>query len=175
MQRSKPKVDYKTLHSTGQRVVKSQLSEDLSQEQYSFPTVTPNQSKSLSSIGISITGHRSTISITPTASSASIENTKLVLTSASDTASPSTTQTSQNFKTKDSTVTQLSTMFNNCSIKESNIVEENKSEGIKQLPAQIATISDDIDDHIDGNPIEDIWSSFEDLDVVIMKTENLRT
>ena len=129
----------------------------------------------MSSIGISITGHRSTISITPTASSTSIENTKLVLTSASDTASPSTTQTSQNFKTKDSTVTQLSTMFNNCSIKESNIVEENKSEGIKQLPAQIAAISDDIDDHIDGNPIEDIWSSFEDLDVVTMKTENLRT
>ena len=66
-------------------------------------------------------------------------------------------------------------MFNNCSIKESNIVEENKSEGIKQLPTQIAAISDDIDDHIDDNPIEDIWSSFEDLDVVTMKTENLRT
>ena len=66
-------------------------------------------------------------------------------------------------------------MFNNCSIKESNIAEENKFEGIHQLAAQIATISDDIDDHIDENPIEDICSSIEDLDVFIVKTENLRT
>ena len=66
-------------------------------------------------------------------------------------------------------------MFNNCSIKESNIAEENKFEGIQQLAAQIATISDDIDDHIDENPIEDICSSIEDLDVFIVKTENLRT
>ena len=66
-------------------------------------------------------------------------------------------------------------MFNNCSIKESNIAEENKFEGIQQLAAQIATISDDIDDHIDENPIEDICSSIEDLDVIIVKTEKLRT
>ena len=66
-------------------------------------------------------------------------------------------------------------MFNNCSIKESNIAEENKFEGIHQLAAQIATISDDIDDHIDENPIEDICSSIEDLDVIIVKTQNLRT
>ena len=66
-------------------------------------------------------------------------------------------------------------MFNNCSIKETNIVEENKFEGIQQVAAQIATISDDIDDHIDENPIEEICNSIEDLDVIIMKTENLRT
>ena len=66
-------------------------------------------------------------------------------------------------------------MFNNCSIKESNITEVNKFEGIQQLAAQIALISDGIDDHIDENPIEDICSSIEDLDVIIMKTENLRT
>ena len=66
-------------------------------------------------------------------------------------------------------------MFNNCPIKESNIAEEKNFDGIQQLAAQIATISDDIDDHIDENPIEDICSSIEDLDVIIMKTENLRT
>ena len=66
-------------------------------------------------------------------------------------------------------------MFNNCSIKESNIAEENKFEGIHQLAAQIATISDDIDDHIDENPIEDICNSIEDLDVIIVKIESLRT
>ena len=48
------------------------------------------------------------------------------------------------------------------------MAEENKFEGIQQLAAQIATISDD-------NPIEDICGSIEDLDVIIMKTENLRT
>ena len=129
----------------------------------------------MSSIGISTTEHLPTISITPTASSTSLQNTKLISTSASDTASPSTLQSSQNFKIKDSSLTQLSTMFNNCSIKESNIAEENKFEGIHQLAAQIATISDDIDDHIDENPIEDIWSSIGDLHVIIVKTENLRT
>ena len=66
-------------------------------------------------------------------------------------------------------------MFNNCSIKESNIAEENKFEGVQQLAVQIVTISDDIDDHIDGNPIEDVCSSIEDLDVIIKETGNLRT
>ena len=66
-------------------------------------------------------------------------------------------------------------MCNNCSIRESNIAEENKFEGIQQLAAQIATISDDIDVHIDENPIEDICSSIEDLDVIVVKVENLRT
>ena len=128
----------------------------------------------MSSIGISNTEHLSTISIIPTASPTSLQNTKLILTSTSDTASPSTLQSFQNVKIEDSTLTQLSTMFNNCSIKESNIAEENKFEGIQQLAAQIATISDDIDDHIDENPIEDICSSIENLDVIIVKTENLR-
>ena len=66
-------------------------------------------------------------------------------------------------------------MFNNCSIKESNIAEEKNFDDIQQLATQIATISDDIDDHIDENPIEDICSSIEDLNVIIIKTENLRT
>ena len=68
-------------------------------------------------------------------------------------------------------------MFNKSSIKESNIVEENKFECIQQLAAQIATISHGIDDHIDENPIEDICNSwtFEDLDVIIVKIESLRT
>ena len=66
-------------------------------------------------------------------------------------------------------------MSKKCSIKESNIAEENKFDGIQQLAAQIATILDDTDDHIDENPIEDVCSSIEDLDVIIMKTENLRT
>ena len=177
MKRSKHRVDYKTLHLTEQRVIKSQLSEEISQEQYSFPKLTSNQSKSLSSIGISNTEHLSTTSITPTASSTSLQNTKLILTSASDITSLSTLKSSQNVIIEDSTLTQLSTMFNNCSIKESNIAEENKFEGIHQLAAQIATISDDVDDHIDENPrhIEDICSSIEDLDVIIVKTENLRT
>ena len=83
MRGSKTRVDYKTLLSTGQRVTKSQSSEEISQEQYSFLELTSNQSKSLSSIDISITEHLSTISITPTASSTSFQNTKLVLTSAS--------------------------------------------------------------------------------------------
>ena len=129
----------------------------------------------MSSIGISNTEHLSTISITPTASSTSLQNTKLIFTSAPDTALPSTLQSSENVKIEDSTLTQLSTMWNNCSIKESNTAEENKFEVIQQLAAQIATISDDIDDHIDENPIEDICSSIEDLNVIIMKTENLRT
>ena len=60
-------------------------------------------------------------------------------------------------------------------MKEPNITEENTFEGIQQLAAQIATISDDLDDHIDENLIEDICSSIEDLDVIIMKTENLKT
>ena len=128
----------------------------------------------MSSIGISNTEHLSTISIIPTASPTSLQNTKLILTSTSDTASPSTLQSFQNVKIEDSTLTQLSTMFNNCSIKESNIAEENKFEGIQQLAAQIATISDDINDHIDENPIKDICSSIEDLDVIIVKTENIR-
>ena len=88
----------------------------------------------------------------------------------------STLQTFQNLKIEESTVTQLSTMFNNYSIKESNIAEENTFKGIQQLAAQITTISDDYtDDHIGENPIEDVCSSIEDLDVIIMKTENLRT
>ena len=98
MRRSKPRVDYKILHLTGQRVIKSQSSEDISQEQYSFPKLTSNQSKSLSSIGISTTEHLPTILITPTASSTSLQNTKLISTSASDTTSPSTMQSSQNVK-----------------------------------------------------------------------------
>ena len=65
-------------------------------------------------------------------------------------------------------------MFNNCSIKESNIAQEIKFEFIQQLAAQIAAISDDIDNHIDENSIEDNCSSIEDLDVIIVKTENLR-
>ena len=174
MRRSKPRVDYKTLHLIGQRVIKSQSSESISQKQYSFLKLTSNQSKSLSSIGISNTEHLSTISITPTASSTSLQNTKLIFTSAPDTALPSTLQSSENVKIEDSTLNQLSTMWNNCSIKESNTAEENKFEGIQQLAAQIATISDDIDDHIDENPTEDICSSTEDLDVIIVKTENLR-
>ena len=71
MRRSKPRVDYRSLHLTGQRVIKSQSSEDISQEQYSFLKLTSKQSKSLSSIGISITEHLSTISVTPTTSSTS--------------------------------------------------------------------------------------------------------
>ena len=175
MQRSKPRVDYKTLHSTGQRVIKSQSSEDISQEEYSFPKPTSNQSKSLSSIGISITEHLSRASIISTASSTSLQNTKLVLTSASDTASPSTLQSSQKVKIEYSNVTQLSTMVNNCSIKESNVAEENKFEGIQQLAEQIATISDDIDDYIHENLIDNICSSIEDSNVIIMNTENVRT
>ena len=66
-------------------------------------------------------------------------------------------------------------MFNDCSIKELNIAEENKFEGIQQLAAQTAAISDNINDHIDENPIEDICSSIEDLYIIIMKTENLRS
>ena len=66
-------------------------------------------------------------------------------------------------------------MFNDCSIKELNIAEENKFEGIQQLAAQTAAISDNINDHIDENPIEDICSSIEDLNVIIMKTYYLRT
>ena len=170
MKRSKHRVDYKTRHLTEQRVIKSQLSEDISQEQYSFPKLTSNQSKSLSSIGISNTEHLSTTLITPTASSTSLQNTKLILTSASDITSLSTLKSSQNVKIEDSTLTQLSTMFNNCSFKESNIAEENKFESVQQLAAQIATISDYIDD-----PIEDICSSIEDFDVIIVKTQKLRT
>ena len=68
-------------------------------------------------------------------------------------------ESSRNVKIEDSTLTQLSTMFNNFSIKESNIAEENKFEGIQQLAAQIATISDENDDHIENKPIEDICSS----------------
>ena len=159
MRRSKPRLDYKTLHLTGQRVIKSHSSEDISQEHYSFPKLTSNQSKSLPSIGISNTEHLSTISVTPTETSTSLQNTKLIVTSASDTTLPSTLESSRNVKTEDSTLTQLSIMFNNFSIKESNIAEENKFEGIQQqLAAQIATISDDNDDHIDKKPIEDIRS-----------------
>ena len=135
LRRSKHRVQYKTLHLTGKRVTKSQSSEDISQEQYSFSKLTSNQSKYLSSIGISNTKHLSTISITPTASSTSLQNTKLILRSASDTGSPSTLESSQNVKIEDSTLTKLSTMFNNCSIKESNIAEEKKFEGIQQLAA----------------------------------------
>ena len=102
MRRSKPRVDYKTLHLTGQWVIKSQSSEDISQGQYLFPKLTSNQSKSLSSIGIFTTEHLSTISITPTSSSTSLQSTKLILTSAPDTA-PSTLQSSQNVKIEDST------------------------------------------------------------------------
>ena len=57
MGRSKPRVDYKNLHSSGQRFIKSQSSDEISQEQYSFPKLSSNQSKSLSSTGISITEH----------------------------------------------------------------------------------------------------------------------
>ena len=45
------------LHSSGQRFIKSQSSDEISQEQYSFPKLSSNQSKSLSSTGISITEH----------------------------------------------------------------------------------------------------------------------
>ena len=48
-------------------------------------------------------------------------------------------------------------------------------EGTQQLAAEIATIWDDIDDHISENPIKDIWSSIKDFYVIIIKTENLRT
>ena len=175
MRRSKPSVDYKTLHLTGHRIIRSQSSENISQKQYSFAKLTSNQSKIFFKYWqiyyrTSINGFNHTNCIIYISSKH-----KLVLTSASDTASPSTLQSSQNVKIEDSAVTQLSTMFNNCSIKETNIVEENKFEGIQQVAAQIATISDDIDDHIDENPIEEICNSIEDLDVIIMKTENLRT
>ena len=43
------------------------------------------------------------------------------------------------------------------------------------VAAQIATISDDIEDHTDENTIEDICSSIEDLYIIIMKIENLRS
>ena len=158
MQRSRPRLDYKTLHLTGQRVIKSHSSEDISQEHYSFPKLTLNQLKSLSSIGIYNTEHLSTISVTPTETSISLQNTKLIVTSAPNTTLPSTLESSRKVKTEDSALSQLSKMFNNFSIKESNIAEENKFEGIQQLAAQIATISDDNDDHIENKPIEDICS-----------------
>ena len=158
MQRSRPRLDYKTLHLTGQRVIKSHSSEDISQEHDSFPKLTLNQSKSLSSIGIFNTEHLSTISVTPTETSTSLQNTKLIVTSAPNTTLPSTLESSRKVKTEDSALSQLSKMFNNFSIKESNIAEENKFEGIQQLAAQIATISDDNDDHIENKPIEDICS-----------------
>ena len=44
-------------------------------------------------------------------------------------------------------------------------------EVIHQLEIKI----DHIDDNIDENPIEDIWSSIEDLDTVIVKRESFRT
>ena len=65
-------LDYKTLHLTGQRVIKSHSSEEISQEHYSFPKLTSNQSKSLSSIGIYNTEHLSTISVTPAETSTSL-------------------------------------------------------------------------------------------------------
>ena len=37
---------------------------------------------------------------------------------------------------------------------------------------QLETKIDHIDDNIDENPIEDIWSSIEDLDTVIVKRES---
>ena len=40
---------------------------------------------------------------------------------------------------------------------------------------QLETKIDHIDDNIDENPIEDIWSSIEDLDAVIVKRESFRT
>ena len=175
MRRSKHRVDYKTLHLFGQRVIKLQSSEGISQKQYSFPKLTSNQSKSLSSIGVSlIQSIYQRLQSHQLHHLASLQNTKLIFTSAPDTALPSTLQSSENVKIEDSTLNQLSTMWNNCSIKESNTAEENKFEGIQQLAAQIATISDEIDDHIDENPTEDICSSIEDLDVIIVKTENLR-
>ena len=75
-------------------------------------------------------------------------------------------------KADDLIVTELSTLFDNCSIKELKI---NKSAVIQQLSAQIATTSYDINDFIDENLIEGISNSTEDLDATIMKAENYRT
>ena len=75
-------------------------------------------------------------------------------------------------KADDLIVTELSILFDNCSIKELKI---NKSAVIQQVSAQITTTSYDINDFIDENLIEGISNSSEDLDVTIMKAENYRT
>ena len=75
-------------------------------------------------------------------------------------------------KADDLIVTELSTLFDNCSIKELKI---NKSAVVQQVSAQITTTSYDINDFIDENLIEGISNSSEDLDVTIMKAENYRT
>ena len=75
-------------------------------------------------------------------------------------------------KADDLIVTELSTLFDNCSIKELKI---NKSAVIQQVSAQITNTSYDINDFIDENLIEGISNSSEDLDVTIMKAENYRT
>ena len=69
---------------------------------------------------------------------------------------------------------ELSTLFENCSLKESKR-KDNKSAVIQQVSDQNVPISYNIDNFVDKTPIEEISSSIEDLDAAIIKTKNYRT
>ena len=64
-------------------------------------------------------------------------------------------------------VTELSKLFDKCSIKELK-VNDNKSAVIQQVSAQIATISYDKKEFIDETPADKIGNSLEDLDDTII-------
>ena len=71
--------------------------------------------------------------------------------------------------------TELSNLFDSFNIDDCKVITTIMAEKIQTLKLQLETISDDIDDFMDENPIEHLCTAIEDLDINISRIEQLRS
>ena len=72
---------------------------------------------------------------------------------------------------------ELTSLFEDVSLNEIEIEKESlkMSEHSRKIIQQQSTLADDIDDFIEENPLQLIWSSIEDIDDCVERVEKLRT
>ena len=70
-------------------------------------------------------------------------------------------------------IVELLSLLDNCSIEDSTMSKANSM--MNQLLVEESVIAEDITDHIDENPVQDLCDSIEDLDVSVNKMEELRS
>ena len=176
MLRDRSRVDYKMLRLIGERKFKSKSNEELNQS-YSLSSVNllSNQVNSLSNISVSVTQRSLSSSFISSQSrtSADINQTSTHLGIPNPEKTGSSLHHHATSKADDLIVNKLSKIFDNCSIKELKMNEDELAV-IQQVSAQTAVISYDIDDFIDETPIKEISNSIEDLDATIIKADNYR-
>ena len=176
MLRDRSRVDYKMLRLIGERKFKSKSNEELNQS-YSLSSVNllSNQVNSLSNISVSVTQRSLSSSFISSQSrtSADINQTSTHLGIPNPEKTGSSLHHHATSKADDLIVNELSKIFDNCSIKELKMNEDELAV-IQQVSAQTAVISYDIDDFIDETPNKEISNSIEDLDATIIKADNYR-